>query len=191
LLFEFAGSPEKAEELRGLLQHPERLVQRTAHMQELMGMVEAAKKLLVTAAPADPAATPPLPPTADPAAALPLPLPLPLPAGGAGKAANSALPVASAMGGLQLPAAAAAAQPAATGRRGGGRKRKGARWLACLPALLPDAVPFCYLPRGMHRSQMFPSCGSKLTTLLPFRRPLLPRSVSRQRAQRRPQHPQR
>ena len=77
LLFEFAGGTESAAELRALLRHPEQLVQHPGHMQQLIGMVDAAKKLLTAQ-----------PDGADAAAALasavapgPAPAPLALPSG--------------------------------------------------------------------------------------------------------------
>lgn len=120
LLFEFAGGAEAAAELRELLRRPEELVQHPGHMQKLIGMVDAAKKLISAAhegdgtpgdgapdaAAAAAAAAPAVPPTAavPPVAALPL-----------------LKPGASAF----HPVPPVVAPPAAKPRKSGSRKRKG------------------------------------------------------------------
>ncbi|KAL4451554.1 hypothetical protein ABPG75_007216 [Micractinium tetrahymenae] len=130
LLFEFAGGPEQASQLRELLRNPEQLLQHTGHMQQLMGMVEAAKQLLT----ASDATTPPLPSSGGPTPApslppMPAPLPVVPPAPVVPAIALAAQrPPGSAFHLLApqpLPLPVAQPQPTGAGRRGGGRKRKG------------------------------------------------------------------
>lgn len=115
ILFEFAGDAEAAAQLRELLRQPEELVQHPGHMQQLIGMVDTARKLL-TAQPGDAAPAAPAAP---------------------GLHASAGLPheAAAAAAGGHLPGSAfhlAAAQPAAAPKHRGGRKRKGA-WAEGVP----------------------------------------------------------
>ena len=133
LLFEFAGGASSAAELRELLKKPEQLVQHTGHMQQLMSMVEAAKRLLSSHAAASAAAATSLLPAAPPA------IPAATAAGGTtqviarqGSAFNLVAPQ------QQLPAVVVSppsTQGQGTGKRGGGRKRRGGSCYCCLVAL--------------------------------------------------------
>lgn len=106
ILFEFAGGAEAAAELREMLRQPEQLVQHPGHMQQLIGMVDTARKLLT------------VPPGSDAAAG----------AAVHAAATTGLLHEAAAADGAHMPGSAfhlPAVQHQAATKSRGGRKRKG------------------------------------------------------------------